>query len=94
LIYNSNTGVASLRTGRHQSELMDDFTRMRTMSGIPRNDLRIVALEHEMIKNIPNANAHMLYLQNDKTDQFTTIRTVLRALDKGNSVLIFPAGKL
>ena len=67
---------------------------LAAMSAVPRNDLLVVALEHEMIKNIPNANAHMLYLQNNKPDHVGTFRSILRELDEGKSVLIFPAGQL
>lgn len=67
---------------------------LAAMSGIPRNDLMVVALEHEMIKKIPNANAHMLYLQNNKDNQVITIRSALGILNEGKAVLIFPAGKL
>jgi 1-acyl-sn-glycerol-3-phosphate acyltransferase len=67
---------------------------LAAMSGIPRDDLMVIALEHEMIMNIPNADAHMMYLKDNDPAQLSVIRSALRELKLGKSVLIFPAGQL
>lgn len=65
-------------------------------ANLPRNDLKILALDIPFVQGLPNLSKHFIYSNQDDAsmDRMLSIRMSIRHLRDGGSLLIFPAGHI
>ena len=61
---------------------------------LKRDDVKIVAQQKGFMRILRNINRHMLTIEPDSTFKLTAIREIIRALNEGMAVVIFPKGQL
>ena len=61
---------------------------------LKRDDVKIVAQQKGFMRILRNVNRHMLTIEPDSTFKLTAIREIIRALNEGMAVVIFPKGQL
>jgi 1-acyl-sn-glycerol-3-phosphate acyltransferase len=63
-------------------------------AALPRNDLKIIAFGFPFLKRLPTASQHLIFVSANVQERMTTIRDAIRHLQRGNSLLIFPGGRV
>lgn len=63
-------------------------------AGLPRNDLNIFALGYPFLQNLPSASQHMIFTTDEIHTRMAAIRSSIRHLRDGGSLLIFPGGRV
>jgi 1-acyl-sn-glycerol-3-phosphate acyltransferase len=63
-------------------------------AGIPRDDLKVVATGFTMLRQLPHASEHMIFMEPHSQSNFTVVRSVIRHLRDGGAILIFPSGRV
>ena len=64
-------------------------------ASLPRDDLKIVVSGFPFLRNLPSTARHLIYTQRDNPfERMTVIRSAIRHLQDGGSLLIFPSGKV
>lgn len=63
-------------------------------ASLPRNDLSIVATDRPFLRAISETSKRIIYLKSQSDFQITALREIVRRLDDGGSVLLFPAGQI
>lgn len=61
---------------------------------IKREDIKVVAQQKGFMHVLRNINRHMLTIEPDSTFKLSAIREIIRALNEGMAVVIFPKGQL
>ncbi len=56
-------------------------------------DLRVIALDRPFVVSLPNLGRHLLYVKDDARERIGLVRQVHRHLQRGGSILTFPAGQ-
>lgn len=61
---------------------------------LPRDDLKIIAAEFSMLRGLPSASRHLIFLESRKGSprNFSVVRAAIRHLRSGGALLIFPGG--
>lgn len=63
-------------------------------AAIPREDLRIIALQRPFLASLPNITRHLFYISDDAAEKMRAVRQVSAHLRAGGAVLTFPSGKI
>lgn len=63
-------------------------------ASLPRKDLSIVATDRPFLRAISETSKHIIYLKSQSDFQITALREIVRRLNEGGSVLLFPAGQI
>jgi len=65
-------------------------------ASLPRDDLKIIAAGFSLLRRLPNASQHLIFtdLAARPVSNFSVVRTAIRHLQSGGSLLIFPSGKI
>ena len=63
-------------------------------ASIPRPDLKIVAAENPFIAGVRHAAENLIYTTLDVHERMMVVRKVIRHLQDGGAVLIFPSGSI
>ncbi len=61
---------------------------------LKREDIKVVAQQKGFMHVLRNINRHMLTIEPDSTFKLSAIREIIRALNEGMAVVIFPKGQL
>jgi 1-acyl-sn-glycerol-3-phosphate acyltransferase len=61
-------------------------------SSIPRSDLKIVITGIPFIQKLRSTAEHLIYTPFDTHERMATVRSIIRQLESGGSLLIFPTG--
>lgn len=64
------------------------------MACVDRTDTHLVAIEHSMLTAMPNFNRKLINVEEENPLKFDVIRNVIRILENGETVIIFPRGNL
>lgn len=64
------------------------------VSHLNREDLRIVASGVPFLRHLQATNKHLIFSSQDTFERMKAVRSIIRHLQNGGSVLIFPAGKI
>lgn len=69
---------------------------MAIAANLPRDDLKIIVAGFPLFRNLPNASRQLIFTDphGDLGSNFPVIRSTIRHLQSGGSVLIFPSGKV
>jgi hypothetical protein len=59
---------------------------------INRNDLKLIASDVPFLKNLPNANDHLLFLSDSTGDRMLAARHAMKYLKDGGSILLYGTG--
>jgi hypothetical protein len=57
-----------------------------------RNDLKLISSDVPFLKNLPNANAHCIFLSDKTQDRMTAARSGMRHLHEGGALLLYGTG--
>ncbi|HYP28655.1 MAG TPA: 1-acyl-sn-glycerol-3-phosphate acyltransferase [Blastocatellia bacterium] len=63
-------------------------------ASLPRDDLRIVAADRPFLRAIKETSKRIIYLNERADFQITALREIVRRLNEGRAVLIFPGGRI
>lgn len=65
-------------------------------ASLPRNDLKIIAAGFPLLRTLPNTSQHLIFTDHPAapSSNFSVVRTAIRHLQSGGSVLIFPSGRV
>lgn len=67
---------------------------LANLANLHRPDVYMVSNDQPILRALPNASGHMIYLGNDPVSRAANIRQVIERLKDGCAVLIFPAGQM
>jgi len=71
------------------------FDSLVIAASLPRDDLKIVVSGLPFFCNLPSTAQHFIYTKRDNPfERMTVIRSAIRHLKDGGSLLIFPSGKV
>ena len=62
------------------------------VSQLPRQDLKIVVSAIPFVQKLQSAAKHVIFAASDAHERMTTVRSIIRQLQSGGSLLIFPTG--
>jgi len=62
------------------------------LANMPRNDIYIVISDVPLIRNLPAIDRQMIYTFSGTQGRMSALRGILRQLQNGSAVLIFPSG--
>ena len=68
------------------------FDEFVIASSLPRDDLNIVAGGFPFLRKLPNTRRHLIFTSDDLYDRVYVVRDIIRKLEKGIALLIFPSG--
>lgn len=68
------------------------FDEFVIASSLPRNDLSIVADGFPFLRNLPATSRYLIYVNKDLSVRMNGLREIIRRLQNGLSLLIFPSG--
>ena len=63
-------------------------------ASLPREDLCIVAADRPFLRAITETSKRIIYLKEGSDFQIAALREIVRRLDEGKAVLIFPGGQI
>lgn len=61
---------------------------------LPRDDLNIIAQGFPLLQRLPSASRHLIFIDPQSTANISGIRSTIRHLQSGGSVLMFPSGRV
>ncbi len=61
---------------------------------LERPDVRLVANARPTLEVLPNTSEHMVYLNKQVPARMTTLRNLIRLLEEGSTVVLFPRGDI
>jgi 1-acyl-sn-glycerol-3-phosphate acyltransferase len=64
------------------------------LANLPRQDIRFVVSGVPVTESLPNARNYLVFAPGDKHERMLAIRSMIRHLQQGGCVLIFPSGRL
>lgn len=67
---------------------------LANLASLHRPDVYMVSNDQPILRALPNARSHMIYLGSDPASRAGNIRQVIEHLSAGHAVLIFPAGQM
>ena len=70
------------------------YDSLAIVSGIPREDVKLIVSGVPFLRNLPNARDHLIYATVDTMDRMDVIRKSIRHLEQGGALLFFPSGKI
>jgi hypothetical protein len=70
------------------------FDGLAIAAALSRNDLKFIARDMRFLRGLPAVHPHMIYSTLDTHTRMLVVRNIVRQLDEGGSVLLFPTGKL
>jgi hypothetical protein len=65
---------------------------LAVLSALERSDVHMVANARPTLEILPNTSEHLLYLDKQVDTRMTTLRNLIRLLEDGNTVVLFPRG--
>jgi len=68
------------------------YDSVAILSSLPRNDLKIVVSDVPFLRNLPALGQHMIYTISGAHGRMTALRSMIRQVQEGGAVLIFPSG--
>jgi hypothetical protein len=69
-----------------------DMPILSTVMG--RDDLKVIASDISIVRLLPSIREHFIFISRDVHQSMLTVRTTIRHLKSGGSVLIFPRGEV
>jgi hypothetical protein len=76
--------------GNHPGTL-DGFC---VVANLPRQDIRFIISGVPLTHSLPNTEKYLVYAPGDKHERMLAVRSMIRHLQEGGTVLIFPSGRL
>lgn len=64
------------------------------LAALERDDVHMVANDRPLLRALPNTSEHLVYLNPDDPARFDTLRGLVRILAEGQTVVLFPSGRL
>ena len=61
-------------------------------SQLGREDLKLISSDVPFLKNLPNANSHIIFLSDKTQDRMTAARAGIRTLKEGGALLLYGTG--
>lgn len=61
-------------------------------SQLGREDLKLISSDVPFLKNLPNANSHLIFLSDKTGDRMTAARAGMRTLKEGGALLLYGTG--
>jgi 1-acyl-sn-glycerol-3-phosphate acyltransferase len=67
---------------------------LAALAVLERPDVHMVANARPTLKVLPNTSEHMVYLDKKTPDRMMALRNLIRLLEEGQAVILFPRGSL
>jgi len=68
------------------------YDSVAILSNLPRNDIKIVVSDVQLFHNLRSLNDHAIYTYTGTHGRMTALRSMIREIQNGGSVLVFPSG--
>jgi hypothetical protein len=91
---NSNRGLPEKGPLLIVSNHPGTFDALVIASQLERSDIKIVARNMPFIGNLPSTNEHLIYSTLDTGERMTVVRKVIKQLNEGGTLILFPRGRL
>jgi hypothetical protein len=63
-------------------------------ASLPRTDLNIIASGFPILRRLPYASRHLIFVSSDLKARMMAVRSAIRHLQDGGAVLLFPSGRV
>ena len=70
------------------------FDEVAISANIPRSDFKIVANSFPILRALPSVREHCIFAAADTHTRMNAVRSIIRNLRNGNSLLLFPTGRV
>jgi hypothetical protein len=70
------------------------YDSLAIAASLPRTDLKIVASGFPILRRLPFASRHLIFVSADIKARMMAVRSAIRHLREGGAVLIFPSGRV
>jgi hypothetical protein len=70
------------------------YDSLAITAGLPRDDLQIIATGYPLLRQLPNAQRHLIFTNPHGGANVSVARSAVRHLQSGGAVLIFPSGRV
>lgn len=70
------------------------YDSLAISAALPRNDLKIVAMEFPFLRRLPAASQHLIFVSARAQERIAAVRSAIRHLQQNRSLLIFPSGRV
>jgi hypothetical protein len=70
------------------------FDGFCVLANLPRKDVRFIVSGVPLTHSLPNTEKYLIYAPGDKHERMLAIRSMIRYLQEGGTVMIFPSGRL
>ncbi len=67
---------------------------LAAMAAIQRTDQNMIVIERPVLVAMPNASRHMIFVDEENPLRIDLVRRVIRKLQGGETVIMFPRGNL
>lgn len=63
-------------------------------ANIPRPDLRVIGIRRPFLEALPETARYLIFMNEDNSEQYTTMQQAIAHLKNGGAILTFPAGQI
>jgi len=68
------------------------YDSIAILSCLPRQDIKVVVSDIPFLRSLPAASQHMVFTPADASARMATVRGMIRQMEAGGALLIFPSG--
>jgi hypothetical protein len=70
------------------------YDSIAILANLPRQDIKVIVSDVPFLRNLPASSRHMIYAPGGVSGRMTAVREIIRHMETGGTVLIFPSGKV
>jgi Acyltransferase len=70
------------------------YDSIAILANLPRQDIRVIVSDIPFLRSLPAASRHMIYTPGGVSGRMTAVRGIIRHMEAGGTVLIFPSGRV
>ncbi len=68
------------------------YDSIAILSSLPRQDIKVVVSDIPFLRSLPAASRHMIFTPANMSARIETVRGMIRQMEEGGALLIFPSG--
>ncbi|MEA3439911.1 MAG: 1-acyl-sn-glycerol-3-phosphate acyltransferase [Chloroflexota bacterium] len=70
------------------------YDGLAIISSIPRDDMKVVVEGFPFFRSLPGSSPYLIHTPKDTSGRMGVLRSMIRHLEEGGGLLVFPSGKL